>query len=175
MANYPKFVHSDRDLYDVLEQATDEELAMLVGLMCSRVSSSIHGACRDIPAIVDEFQRFGGHTVLNTLRGHGVHYAEIVNDVAARVGADLRGCQSIREQEWCIVDCLDTSAEEKMDENDKTKFYQELKRLNNANNARDMLDSAAPAYSVTVPGVMLIAMIRTRVAAQEAYRYIKGC
>lgn len=60
MASYPKFVYSDRDLYDVLEQATDEELAMLVGLMCSRVSSSIHGACRDIPAIVDEFQRFGG-------------------------------------------------------------------------------------------------------------------
>jgi hypothetical protein len=32
MANYSKFVYSDRDLYDVLEQATDEELAMLVGL-----------------------------------------------------------------------------------------------------------------------------------------------
>jgi uncharacterized protein YaaW (UPF0174 family) len=175
MAKYPRFVYSDRDLYDVLEQATDEELAMLVGLMCSRVSSSIHGACRDIPAIVDEFQRFGGHTVLNTLRGHGVRYAEIVNDVAARVGADLHGCQSISEKEWCIVECLDKSAEEKMDEENKTKFYQDVLRLNNATNPRDMVDPAAPAYSVTVPGVMLIAMIRTRVAAQETYQYIRGC
>lgn len=174
MPKYPKFVYSDCDLYDVLKRATDEELAMLVGLMCSRVSSSIHGACRDIPAIVDEFQRFGGHTVLNTLRGHGVRYAEIVNDVASRVGANLRGCQSIGEQEWRVVDRLHPSAEELMDDADKTKFYQELKRLNNANDARDMLDPAGPAYSVTIPGVMLIAMIRMRVAAEEAYRYLRG-
>lgn len=63
MPKYPKFVYNDRDLYDVLKRATDEELAMLVGLMCSRVSCSIHGACRDVAVIVNEFQRFGGHTV----------------------------------------------------------------------------------------------------------------
>jgi uncharacterized protein YaaW (UPF0174 family) len=160
MAEYPYFVYSDRDLYDVLENATNEELAVLVRLMCSRVSSAIHGACREIPAIVNEFQRFGGHTFINTLRGHGVRYAEIVEDVAGRVGVDIRDCQNISESEWRIVERLDKYAEEKIDEENKQRFYQELRRLNTVRNPRDMVDSAAPAYSVTIPGVMLIAMIR---------------
>lgn len=92
----------------------------------------------------------------------------------ARVGADLHGCQNIGEKEWRIVECLDKSAEEKMAEEDKTMFYQDVLRLNNTTNPRDMVDPAAPAYSVTVPGVMLIAMIRTRVAAEKAYQFIRG-
>jgi uncharacterized protein YaaW (UPF0174 family) len=35
-------------------------------------------------------------------------------------------------------------------------------------------DIAGPAYSVTVPGVLLVAMIRTRLAAEETASYIGG-
>jgi uncharacterized protein YaaW (UPF0174 family) len=36
------------------------------------------------------------------------------------------------------------------------------------------IDIAGPAYSVTVPGVLLVAMIRMRLAAEETARYIGG-
>ena len=34
-----------------------------------------------VPNMVDELQRFGGNTIINGLRGHGVYYREILEDV----------------------------------------------------------------------------------------------
>jgi uncharacterized protein YaaW (UPF0174 family) len=237
MAEYPNFVYEDRDLYDVLAKATDEELGILVGLMLRKLSCSIHGACRDVPAIVNEFQSFGGHTFLTPIRGHGVCYREIVGDVAGKIGADLSGCQNIAELEWRIIERLiDRTMEklESMDADKKKEILEELKKLGAGyefHSLKDLLlnqgayqavrmiiiqvivrefllklgirqaatwaggrlvtilagpigwalggvwaviDIAGPAYSVTVPGVLLVAVIRMRLAAEETARYIGG-
>jgi|SRR5882724_1409660 len=237
MAEFPNFVYEDRDLYDVLAKATEEDLGMLVGVMLRKLSCSIHGACRDVPSIVNEFQSLGGHTFLTTIRGHGVCYREIVGDVAGKIGVDLSVCQNIAELEWRIIERLIDRIGEKlesMDADKKKALLEELKKLGIAHefhSIKDLLlnqgayqavrliiiqvivrefllklgirqaatwaggrlvtiltgpigwalggvwaaiDIAGPAYSVTVPGVLLVAMIRMRLAAEETARYIGG-
>lgn len=45
-----------------------------------------HDMKKLLPEIVDEYQRFGGNTIANIIRGHGVPYREILKDVCKTVG-----------------------------------------------------------------------------------------
>lgn len=230
---YPNFVYSDRDMYDVFRETTDEELGMMVELLCSKVSCDLEKNCRHVPAIVNEFQRMGGNSFANVWRGYGVTYSEIVRDVANCVGADVRGCCDIGQMEWSIVEHLIEQAEEKMSQEEREEFYQELRKQSGIHfkSIKDLfrdqaiyhavrliiiqvivrqilvkvgiksaatlvtgrlvtilagpvgwviggiwtaIDIVGPAYSVTVPGVMLVAMIRARLDAEEAAAEIGG-
>ena len=234
MTKLPDFVHEDRDLFGVLKKATDQELGMLVETLCTKASCELKPDSRYVPAIVNEFQLMGGNSIVNARRGHGVSYAEIVDDVASKVGADLKGAAGIVEKEWRIVEHLVEQAEEKMDEAERQAFYEEVRKQSgnqDFRSVRDLLlhqavfnavrlvilrivvrqllvrlgvgwatrliggrlvmllggplgwvlggiwaaiDLSGPGYSVTVPGVMIVAMIRARRAAEDASRDIGG-
>lgn len=234
MSDYPKFVYEDRDLFDVLGKATDQELGMLVETFCTKYSCDLKPNCRDVPAIVNEFQRMGGNTIANITRGYGVSYAEIVADVASKVGAKIDETLSIGEREWRILEHLIESAEEKMGPKERKAFYEEIRKqsgIQEFKSVRDLLlhqaafnavrlivfrvvirqllvrlgvssaagliggrlvtllggplgwvlggiwvlfDITGPAYSVTIPGVMIVGLMRARQAADEAAGEIGG-
>lgn len=237
MSQYPGLVYRDRALRQVLEQATDEELRILVELMCTKRSCALSPDCREVLAIVNEFQRFGGHTFVNIVRGQGVSYREIVGDVADKLGIDFKGYHHIADAEWRIVECLTYRVLRKFEQVDADQMEvlrEEMKKLGVAQNSQSLknlllnqaayqsvrliilqviirefvvklgvqqaiglvgsriaailtgpvgwalgglwaaIDIAGPAYSVTVPGVLLVALIRLRLAAEEAARYIGG-
>lgn len=237
MSKYADFVYEDSDLYNVLQEATEEEQKMLVELLCTKSSCVLHVECQEIAAIVNEFQLMGGNSIVNVARGHGVCYSEIVGDVAKQVKVDVDGCKSVGEKEWRIVEHLIERAEEKMDDEQKKAFYEEVRKQSGVQQfksvadllgnqaiynairlviikivARQLLvrlgiksaaklasgrlltllagplgwvlgaiwaviDVSGPAYSITVPGVMLVAMIRTRsnaLNAEQAAQEIGG-
>jgi len=234
MSDYPKFVYEDRDLFPVLKKATDQELGMLADTFCTKWSCDLEPTCRDVPAIVNEFQRMGGNTIANVWRGYGVDYAEIVDDVAGQVGAEVDETQTIEEKEWRILEHLVESAEEKMEPEERKAFYEELRKQSGNQDftsvkelllhqasfhavrliifhvvTRQLLlrigvssaagliggrvvsllcgpvgwvlgsiwaviDIAGPAYSVTIPGVMIVGSIRARLAAEDAASEIGG-
>lgn len=92
----------DSDL-EFLREVPSEELGLLVEILTKdsdgkkRYSESLTG--KDlykkyypnhheyVDDIMEELQRFGGHTAMNVLRGGGVLYKEILCDVC-----DKRGC-----------------------------------------------------------------------------------
>jgi len=230
MGSYGSFVFSDHSLYPVLKNANDEELGLLVETLCTKNSCGLKPATRDVPAIVNELQLMGGNSIANVARGHGVLYSEIVGDVADQVGVKLDDDLRIAEKEWRILEHLVERAEEKMSEQERQAFYEEVRKQSGVQDFRSVkdlllhqavynavrlvvirivvgkllvklgvrsaariaggrlvtilggpigvvlgtiwavIDIAGPAYSVTVPCVLLVAMIRSR---QDAERVAK--
>jgi uncharacterized protein YaaW (UPF0174 family) len=266
MTEYSSFVLSDTDLYDVLTKASEEALGMLVEILCKKMSCNIKQDCRDVLEVVNEFQRMGGATFANLIRGHGVKYREIVDDVARfmRVPSrwnisgrsrnpvarlfrqvwtrimrrDIYSFSTISEMEWDIVAHLVQKAWTQMSEDQRRECAREIKReigydydFSNVEEILKLakskafqgklraiitrivaasvltavgirigarivvgrlgsllggpigviigallvgLDVQGPAYTVTVPGVLVVAMIRTRLEAERAAAEIRG-
>lgn len=230
MSAYHNFIYEDRDLYDVMANSTYEELNWMAELMCTKMTCSLEPKCRDVAAIVNEFQRFGGNTIANIKRGHGVSYREIVQDVANKIGVAVEKMERIEQMEWRIFDHLIDRVVEKMDEKTKQEFREELRNQAGRQTIEDIktlmknpavsvviigiivrqlllklgiqsaaklatgrlvailagpiglviagiwtiIDIAGPAYTVTVPGVLLVSLIRTRLRADEAAKEIGG-
>ena len=126
----------DNDLTPVLKLATNEELDPLVGYITGAFSESLqydadyieyspdHQKYTDL--IADEIKRFGGNTILNFFRGGGVSYYEVVVDVASRVGAPYSKEDSIEGIENSILVSIMKKSWEKMDDDEKYAFIDEL-------------------------------------------------
>jgi uncharacterized protein YaaW (UPF0174 family) len=161
-SNARTFVRDDHDLYPVLCKATDEELGLLVATMTPKASCDIKGSCRDPELIANELQRFGGESLTNMLRGHGVGYDEIVRDVAKKVGDDLAGCHGIAEKEWRIVAVLIDRAVEKMEPEKREEFWQELKKQ-----GADLRLSSTKLAVLEQAGYQAVRLVLVRVLAGE--------
>jgi uncharacterized protein YaaW (UPF0174 family) len=89
-------MNSDPELEYLLKSCSHDELAPLVGYLTNRVSSGLesttnykkyhpeHGMY--IEEIIHALQQYGGNSIANAYRGHGVCYAEILRDVCKKLG-----------------------------------------------------------------------------------------
>ena len=66
-----------------------------------------------IPQIVQELQLFGGNSVLNFFRGHGVQYREILCDVCNKLKVNFNEKSSVeRIEEQLLIKVLEDSVED---------------------------------------------------------------
>ncbi len=166
MTTLPDFVYRDTDLYDVLCNAAPEELARLVEVLHYRKfgRDRVPADCRDPARVGFVLQMYGGNDLANIKRGHGVVYRQIVEDVAAHLNIQLGGAHSIAEMEHRLACAL-------IEGFDKLSPPEAVERL--AEESENELGEHctwmpfAEAYTVTVPAVLVVAMMRTRQAAEH--------
>jgi len=93
-----------------------------------------------IPQIVDEIQRFGGNTIMNAVRGHGVPYREILEDVCNRLkvnynkklATDLLETELLKKVAVTVLEKMTDEDIKKFNENlDKTRFIDAVMHNNN--------------------------------------------
>lgn len=135
-----KFIQSDHDLYQVLENIKRDELGVLVMILREASSCWLEKSCRDILKIADELQRLGGVSGLNTLRGHGVKYREIVTDVASKIGTKIKNANDIAEMEWQIVLATINKVKGKLNNLKKAQFELEFREIISSDFSDDIWD-----------------------------------
>lgn len=135
----------DDPLLELLNKATNEELAPLVEILCAKGGEMWGGMMCQLPRtaayknnypnhqtyvrdIAAEIQKFGANTLATQLwrSGKGVPYHQIVTDVAGRVGVKTGG-KSTREIEQEIVTKLLMDTYEKMSPEQRREFLLSLK------------------------------------------------
>lgn len=135
----------------VLEDCTNEQLKSLVDILVfdkdgkTRFSESLSSTkafkeCYPdnlklmVPAIINEFQLFGGNTIANIVRGHGVPYREILEDVCNRLKVNYNKKLSTELLETELLRKVAVTVVEKMSEEDIKAFDAKLDktRLMNA-------------------------------------------
>ncbi len=102
---------SSQRLVTLLASAKPASLASLYQRHSVSPAAGVH-------ALVCEVERDGGSTIVNTVRGHGVSYAEVVADVANFFNVDAKRYRNEVELENAILDaawntyCKNASVEE---------------------------------------------------------------
>lgn len=126
---YPVF---DKDLTPLLRQCDTVDLDPIVSLILAAPSQTLtlkeeyrthlgdHKAYID--EIVYEITSFGGNSIANLVRGHGVPYAEMVRDVAAMLGAKPNPVDTIPTLEEKIILKVIRLAYERMTPEDRDAF-----------------------------------------------------
>ncbi len=56
-----------------------------------------------LPAVIDEYQKFGGNTIANMLRGHGVSYRVILRDVCKALDMKCSDADSVETMEIALL------------------------------------------------------------------------
>ena len=94
--------------------------------------------CREI---ICEFQLFGGDTIANVLRGHGVPYRQILMDVCDRYKVNYNKNSSTERIEMCFVQRMLDDALEKMNDDEVLEIAKDLQidatKYNNKNALKD--------------------------------------
>ena len=132
-------IEPDVDLLAVLARASDEMLDPLVGYVLNKGAISSQLEITDVykqhcphhsrywREIGSEVQTFGGNSVSNLFRsGHGVPYAEIVRDVASKVGAKVPAGADVETAEDRILLCVLEKAYERMSEEERRALLDQL-------------------------------------------------
>lgn len=79
-----------------------------------------------IPQIVNEIQLYGGNSIVNKLRGHGVPYREVLEDVCKRLKVNFNKKLATPLLETELLRKVAVTAVEKMSEEDIKKFDNDL-------------------------------------------------
>lgn len=155
----------DRDL-EFLNNCTNEQLKTLVDILVfdkdgkPRISESLsttksfreyypNDLKQLIPGIIDEIQRFGGNTLFNALRGHGVSYREILEDVCDKLKVNYNKKLSVELLEAELLRKVAVTVIEKMTDEDIKKFDEGLDK-------RRLLDAIANGNG---PAIMAIVAV----------------
>ena len=147
-------IEDDADLVPLLRATTNELLAPLVGYLTAggegRISSELnlieaykqhHPNHRMyVDDIAAELQLYGGNTLRNTWRGHGVPYRVICCDVAYQLGADYPEGASVADIELHILVNVLERAWDRMDETAKAEFWEFLQEMEGFEDLRKMED-----------------------------------
>ena len=132
----------DKDL-KVLEECSNDQLKSLVDILVfdkdgkTRFSESLTNTkafkeCYPdnlkpmIPAIINEFQLFGGNSLVNLVRRHGVPYREILEDVCDRLKVNYNKKLSTELLEAELLRKVAVTVVEKMSEEDIKAFDAKL-------------------------------------------------
>lgn len=127
----------DKKLNPVLEAATNEDLAPLVGYIKSKLSETltVHSAYKVNPnnhvayadLIADQIRDMGGNSISNMFRGYvGPAYYEIVCDVAKKCKATYPTFAAIEVIEKAILEKILKTALESMSIEEKKKMLEGL-------------------------------------------------
>ena len=121
-----------------LSKCSNDDLDPLVNYILKTNTEllSVKGVYKDNPGdhhrylaeLKGELSDFGGNTLLNLWRGHGVDYQEIVQDVASKLGAEVH-TSSVEETEWSILGALLQRSLEKMSPGEREEVQRELENL----------------------------------------------
>ena len=126
----------DRDLNPVLSLADNEDLDPLVLYLKTKISQFLtisdaykenypnHTKYADL--IAKEIREMGGNSFVNTWRGQGPDYHEIVCDVASKLKAPHNKNQSVAEIENSILETILEKALDSMSESDKEQLLNEI-------------------------------------------------
>ena len=133
-------IKDDYDLIPLLRSTSNELLDPLVGYLTAdgegRISSELNLTAaylehhpdhlKYVDEISAELQLFGGNTIANTVRDHGVRYAEICRDVAKRLKVNFNETASVENIETQILMKVLEDAWGKMSDEEKRAFLKEL-------------------------------------------------
>lgn len=192
----------DKDLL-FLEECSNDQIKMLADILVydkdgkTRNTESLtkshqfvecypNNLKKALPLIIDEFQRFGGDSIMNIIRGGGVCYREILQDVCKKVGAKFNKEASIESIENCLLEKILVTSVEKMSDEDIVRLSNGLSKTKISSligssgkfllaRALPLLtlpflttvswdwfisDITGPAYRVTIPATITIAYFR---------------
>lgn len=92
--------------------------------------------------LIHEFQLFGGDTIANSFRGHGVTYSEILKDVCDKKKVSYNKSTSIARLEMYLLQKLVDDTLDNMDEVQLKDTLEELKLDSNDYNSTDAMKDA---------------------------------
>jgi len=133
----------DADLADVLMSASADDIGLLIDIITDsgkgRISLS-SSTCRQLSAakereiteydrglVAEELTRFGGNSLMNIFRGgSGVHYKELLGDVASHVGVGKEGLGDCAKMEMAIIAKVVEQSVGRMSEDDKATFFESV-------------------------------------------------
>jgi len=121
------FARDDRDLYPLLQQATNEEKAFLAEIIANKLSSGISKDERCPLKLTMELQSMGGDSVINLLRRRGVQYRKIVADVASKVSVESDSSDSLMKTEEKIAEKVIADYKNKLSETERSEFEKVLR------------------------------------------------
>lgn len=143
-------IEDDHDLVPLLRAATNEQLDPLVGYMKGRVTSELDKteAYKQhypnhrmyVDDIAAELQLYGGNTLPNMWRGHGVPYRVICCDVAYQLGASYPEGASVADIELHILVNVLERAWDRMDERARAEFWEFLREMEGFQDLREVKD-----------------------------------
>ena len=174
-------IEDDQDLVPLLRAATNEQLDPLVGYIIKkgpffpfltskfpfftskldkteayerfRPNHSMY-----VDDIAAELQRYGGNTIPNIGRGHGVPYRVICCDVAAQLGASYPEEASVADIELHILVRVIERAWDRMDEKERAEFWKFLREMEGFEDLRTVKDlSLKPPKKI---GPILLAVLQ---------------
>jgi len=149
------FARNDKNLYPILKQATDSELELLADTLAGKYSAGIGKNERDPLKLAIELQSMGGDSVANLFRRKGVEYSEILKDVVDKLGIKNTVNKPILKVEELVAEKLIENFKEKLSEQERAKFEQELKNAVNSQGALMNAKHAAAQAAVGVAPVLL--------------------
>lgn len=112
-----------------------------------------------VPSIINEIQLFGGNTIMNKLRGHGVPYRTILEDVCDKLKVNYNHNQATNIVETELLRKVALTAVEKLSDEDLKKIDENL----NANNVLIAIQNDKGAVMMTI-----IAIIVAQITKQAA-------
>lgn len=128
----------DKDLTQLLKQCEAEELEPIVSIILSSPSQTltVQPAYRELQGqhlryvdeIVYEITSFGGNSLANLVRGQGIPYAEMVRDVAGKLGIKPALTDTVPTLEGKILLRIIRLAYDRLNEEDR-QALQELLEL----------------------------------------------
>lgn len=133
----------DKDL-EFLNECTNDQLRNIADLLVynekgqkrndetlsSRKSYSTHypnEIKKIVPDIVDELQRYGGNKILNALRGHGIQYRNILEDICDQYKIKYNEFNTIEEVEGFLLRKLLITSVDNMTMDDIQSISTEIK------------------------------------------------
>lgn len=127
--------HPDDFDLDFLYSCTNEELDLLVQILLNAMTNGLDidetykkynpNHRKYIDAIIADYQTFGGNTVANTFRGHGVPYLEILEDVCDQQDVEYEN-KDLDEMENALLSKSLTELFAKMTDEQKREVLKEI-------------------------------------------------
>lgn len=157
-----------------------EELSSKKGYNEACYSNDMHKA---IPEIVYELQRYGGNTILNTFRGHGVPYREILENVCKKLNVPFNKASSTELIEHYLLQQFLIMSVDKMTEEDvhhlsdkltKEAFKQQIELLKAGSPLFIKLTTILVAKLATQFGLKQAAGLVAKFAGGRAFAVLTG-
>lgn len=120
-----------------------------------------------IPDIVNELQLFGGNAFLNKVRGHGVPYREILENVSNKLGVNFNKSVSTELLEHYLLQTFLIMSVDKMTEEDVHHLGEKLTK-EALKSQIGLLKAGSPLF------IKLTTMLVVRMAAMSGFKQVAG-
>ena len=180
------------DLYSLLAICSDEELAPLVEIITGCITNELDidelykkhkpNHCKYYKKIGDEVRLFGSDSFASVTRGgEGVDYSEVVTDVCNRLDIPCKGDDLLRKERKLIslYNLEKSSIKSSISVGRALSFVAAglLSKMNPLGWIYSVKNLSSPAFRVTIPCVLHIAMLRVEIIKKYnlSLMEIKSC